>query len=159
MKVIYKSAVLFSIGGSIYILIEFLWRMIMNKPPTHWAMFIVGGLAFLIIGEINERLDIPLLVQSFIGMVIIVLLEFISGCILNIGLGLHIWDYSNVPFNILGQICLPFAAVWFVLAMVAVVVDDYCRFIFFKEEMPRYQWWFSALSNERKENNYGKKRY
>lgn len=92
MKVIYKSAVLFSIGGSIYILIEFLWRMIMNKPPTHWAMFIVGGLAFLIIGEINERLDIPLLVQSFIGMVIIVLLEFISGCILNIWLGLHIWD-------------------------------------------------------------------
>ena len=159
MKVIYKSAVLFSIGGSIYILIEFLWRMIMNKPPTHWAMFIVGGLAFLIIGEINEHLDIPLLVQSFIGMVIIVLLEFISGCILNIWLGLHIWDYSNVPFNILGQICLPFAAVWFVLAMVAVVVDDYCRCIFFKEEMPRYQWWFSALSNERKENNYGKKRY
>lgn len=92
MKVIYKSAVLFSIGGSIYILIEFLWRMIMNKPPTHWAMFIVGGLAFLIIGEINECLDIPLLVQSFIGMVIIVLLEFISGCILNIWLGLHIWD-------------------------------------------------------------------
>lgn len=150
MKVFYKSAVLFSIGGSIYILIEFLWRMIMNKPPTHWAMFIVGGLAFLIIGEINEHLDIPLLVQSFIGMVIIVLLEFISGCILNIWLGLHIWDYSNVPFNICGQICLPFSIAWFVLAMVAIVVDDYCRYLFFNEAMPKYQLWFSASDDTKK---------
>lgn len=139
MKSLYKSIVLFSIGGSIYILIEILWRMIMDRPPTHWAMFIVGGLAFLIIGGINEFFDIPLLVQSFVGMVVVVLIEFISGCILNIWLGLHIWDYSDMPFNILGQICLPFAAAWFVLAAIAVIVDDYCRLIFFKEETPRYQ--------------------
>lgn len=162
MKKIYKSIILFSVGGLVYILLEILWRMMMNRPPTHWAMFIVGGLAFLIIGGINEcfACDLPLVVQSFIGTIVIVSLEFISGCILNIWLDLCIWDYSNIPFNVLGQICLPFAVAWFVLATVAIIVDDCCRYIFFKEEMPRYQLWFSVLNNEkRKENNYGKKRH
>ena len=31
-------------------------------------------------------------------------------------LKLDIWDYSRIPFNLYGQICLPYAAVWFVLS-------------------------------------------
>lgn len=38
--------------------------------------------------------------------------------------------------------------------------DDYLRYILFDEEMPRYQWWFSASSNKRKRGkNYDKKRH
>ena len=48
---------------------------------------------------------------------------------------------------------------WIILVTIAIIVDDYFKWLIYKEEMPRYQWWFSALSNERKENNYGKKRY
>ena len=43
--------------------------------------------------------------QMLICSIIITAVEFTSGLILNVWLGLGIWDYSNMPFNILGQIC------------------------------------------------------
>ena len=105
----YKNIVLFSIGGAIYLMIEVIWRYLMNRPDTHWTMFIVGGLAFLIIGSINEYFawEIPIWLQSIIGTIAVTVLEFISGCVLNIWLGLNIWDYSNMPLNLFGQICVP----------------------------------------------------
>ena len=54
--------------------------------------------------------------------------RFKCGVIVNIWLGWNIWDYSNTPFNILGQVCLPFALIWFVLAHAAIVLDDYLRY-------------------------------
>lgn len=57
-------------------------------------------------------------------------------------LGLGIWDYSNMPFNILGQICLPFSLLWVVLSACAIVIDDYERYWFFGEEKPYYLWKF-----------------
>lgn len=141
-----KNIVLFSIGGAIYLMIEVIWRYLMNRPDTHWTMFIVGGLAFLIIGSINEYFtwEIPIWLQSIIGTIAVTVLEFISGCVLNIWLGLNIWDYSNMPLNLFGQICVPFMGVWIILVTIAIIVDDYFRWLIYKEEMPRYQWWFSA---------------
>lgn len=144
MKKILKPAILFTIGGTIYISIEIVWRFFMNRPPTHWTMFVLGGLAFLIIGEINEHLDweMPFWLQVIIGTISVLALEFIFGCVLNLWLGLDIWDYSNMPFNILGQICLPFAFVWAVLVAIAIVLDDYLRYWLFDEEKPHYYWKF-----------------
>lgn len=141
-----KNIVLFSIGGAIYLMIEVIWRYLMNRPDTHWTMFIVGGLAFLIIGSINEYFtwEIPIWLQSIIGTIAVTVLEFISGCVLNIWLGLNIWDYSNMPLNLFGQICVPFMVAWIILVTIAIIVDDYFRWLIYKEEMPRYQWWFSA---------------
>ena len=45
-----------------------------------------------------------------------------------------------MPFNLLGQICLPFAVAWLALAAVAIVLDDYLRYWLFGEEKPRYRW-------------------
>lgn len=111
MKKLSKYLFLFVIGGIIYITIEMLWRRLMGSHPTHWTMFILGGLCFVLVGEINEFLswDTPIWKQCAIGTIIILALEFIFGCILNLWLGLNIWDYSNTPMNILGQISLPFA--------------------------------------------------
>ena len=146
MKHMSKNIVLFSIGGAIYLMIEVIWRYLMNRPDTHWTMFIVGGLAFLIIGSINEYFtwEIPIWLQSIIGTIAVTVLEFISGCVLNIWLGLNIWDYSNMPLNLFGQICVPFMVAWIILVTIAIIVDDYFRWLIYKEEMPRYQWWFSA---------------
>ena len=44
-----KGLVLFFMGGTAYMLIELLWR-----GHTHWCMGIVGGICFLLMGEINE---------------------------------------------------------------------------------------------------------
>ena len=134
-KSIAKAFVLFLVGGIIYILIEILWR-----GHSHYSMFIVGGLCFFLVGIINEFYSYSsgLVWQAMIGSILITLVEFIAGLILNIYLGLGIWDYSNLPFNILGQVCFPFLIAWFFLAGIAIILDDYLRFWLFKEERPCY---------------------
>lgn len=149
MKKKMKPLILFSIGGSIYISIEIIYRSLMDKPPTHWVMFVLGGLAFLIIGRLNEHIDweMPFWLQVLIGTAVVLVLEFIFGCVLNLWLGLAIWDYSNMPFNLLGQICLPFALIWSVLVVIAIILDDYLRYWLFDEEEPVYYWKFQQKEN------------
>ncbi len=141
MKRLYKTPILFFIGGILYLLVEVLWRAIMGSNPTHWTMFVVGGLSFILVGGINEWIpwELSLVKQSLIGTIVILLTEFISGCILNLWLGLGIWDYSDKFLNICGQICPQFALGWFLLAGVAIVLDDYLRYWMFGEEKPHYQ--------------------
>lgn len=135
MKKALKYLFLFFFGGIVYILIELLWR-----GYSHWSMGILGGMCFILLGLINERYtwDIPLWIQMLLGSFIITLLEFIAGCILNLHFHLNIWDYYDMPFNILGQICLPYMILWFFLSPICIVADDYIRYIFFDEEKPTY---------------------
>ena len=74
-----------------------------------------------------------------IGAVVVTVLEFITGLVVNVWLGLNVWDYSDMPLNILGQICLPFSIAWIALSAIAIVLDDYLRYWLFKEEKPRYK--------------------
>ena len=135
-----KHLVLFIIGGSLYVLIEIIWRAIMGSTPTHWAMFFVGGLIFIILGGINEWIpwELSLLKQCGIGTIVVLLVEFLSGCVLNLWLDLHIWDYSDKFLNIMGQICPQFAIAWFILAGVGILLDDHLRYWLFGEEKPEY---------------------
>ena len=136
LKIIIKNLILFIIGGLIYNLVEIIYR-----GNTHWTMFIVGGLCFLCVGWINEFIpwDLALWKQMLIGGTIITAIEFLSGCIINILLGWNVWDYSHVPLNILGQICLPFFFAWVGLSLVGIVLDDIIRWLCFGEEKPRYK--------------------
>lgn len=137
LKFIGRELALFVIGALIYMLIEILFR-----GHTHWTMGIVGGLCFVIIGLLNEgyNWEMPFWKQCLIGACVITALEFVSGIVLNVILGLGIWDYSGMPFNLFGQICLPFSIAWFFLSGVAVVLDDYIRYWFFGERKPQYHW-------------------
>lgn len=140
MKNICKHMLLFTMGGSIYLCIEIIWRWLMRSTPTHWAMFVVGGIVFLLLGWINEGLPwtMPFIWQCLFGTIAVLFVEFVSGCILNIWLGLAIWDYSTMPLNVRGQICPQFALAWFVLSGVGIVVDDWLRYYLFREERPHY---------------------
>lgn len=95
------------------------------------------------IGGLNNWLpwEMSLLFQSFVGMVIVTVMEFISGVVLNLWLWLAVWDYSYIPHNVLGQICLPFMLAWFFLSCVAIVLDDWVRHWLFHEERPHYFLW------------------
>lgn len=84
--------------------------------------------------------DTPFWIQDLIGTAIVLLLEFIFGCVLNLWLDLAVWDYSNMPLNIFGQVCLPFTLIWYALVAVAIVLDDYLRYWMFGEEKPTYCW-------------------
>ena len=134
-----KYLSLFTVMGSIYYVIEIVWR-----GYSHISMCILAGVCGVCIGLINEVLsmDTPIWLQAIIGSCIVTTGEFISGCIFNLWLGHGIWDYSNMPFNILGQICLPFSLLWVLLSACAIVIDDYERYWFFGEEKPYYRWKF-----------------
>ncbi len=127
---------LFSVGGAIYIMMELLWR-----GYSHWTMFIVGGMCFVLVGLLNELLtfEMSLVYQMAIGACIITQVEFISGCIINLWLGWNVWDYSDMPFNVYGQICLPYMVLWFLLSGAAIILDDYLRYWWFGEERPKYK--------------------
>ena len=106
LKAILKHAVLALCGG---------WRVLSHRDGRGAAtatglMAVLGGVCFVLIGDINEFIpwNMPLILQGAIGSGIVTVLELVSGIILNLWLGLGIWDYSNMPFNLLGQICLPF---------------------------------------------------
>ena len=118
-----KETIIFVIFGFLYICLELLYR-----GHTHISMFFVGGLCGVLIGLINDNTpDMPLFYQCILGTVIVTLIEFISGCYLNIYLGLGVWDYSHVPFNFLGQVCLPFSIVWMLLSIPVIYLDDYLK--------------------------------
>lgn len=135
MRVV-KPLVLFGIGGFLYVCIEILYR-----GYSHWTMFFLGGICFFYAGIQNEftSWETPLIWQVSKVTAFITVAEFITGCIVNLWLGWNVWDYSGVPFNLLGQICLPFIGIWVFLSAVAIILDDYIRFWFFKEEKPRYK--------------------
>ena len=117
---------LFLIGGRLYT-----WLELICRGRTHWTMFILGGLCFVIIGLLNEHLfpwDLALMQQAVIGAVIITVLEFLTGCIVNLWLGWDVWDYSGLPFNLMGQACLYYFLLWILLAVICIVLDDWIRY-------------------------------
>ena len=136
LKITTKYLFLGVVGSIIYMSLEILWR-----GYTHWTMGVLGGICFICLGLINEILswETPLALQMFIGSTIITILEFITGCIVNLWLGWNVWDYSNLPLNLLGQICLPFSILWYFVSAIGIVIDDYIRYIYFDEEYPRYK--------------------
>lgn len=136
LKQILKLYILALIGGITYVLIELAWR-----GYSHISMFILGALCFVLLGGINEFLpwELGFVWQMLIGAGIVTILELIVGIVVNVWLGLEVWDYSNLLFNFMGQICLPFSFAWTLLSGVAIVVDDYLRYWLFGEEKPHYK--------------------
>ena len=131
-----KALVLFLIGAVLYAAIELLWR-----GHTHWTMAVLGGTLFLLLGGLNNWIpwEMPLLWQIVTGTGIVTVTEFAAGCILNLWLKLDIWDYSQLPGNILGQICPQFTLAWAGLSLVAIVLDDYIRHWLWGEDAPHYK--------------------
>lgn len=135
MRKLYKHTVLALIGGAVYIGIELLWR-----GYSHWTMFILGGLLFLLIGGINEFFtwSMALTSQGIIGAVCVTAAELAAGFVVNLWFSWDVWDYTDMPLNLWGQICLPYALLWLPLSIIAVILDDWLRFWLFREEKPRY---------------------
>lgn len=135
MKKLYKYMVLLAIGGILYVLVEMIWR-----GRSHWTMFVLGGICFVSLGLINELIpwEMPLWQQVIIGSCIVTVLEFLTGCIVNLWLGWNVWDYSGLSGNLLGQICPQFFLLWLPVALIAIVLDDWLRYWWWCEEHPRY---------------------
>ena len=130
-----KRFLLMGIGGVLYAVIEMAAR-----GYTHWTMFILGGVCFYLVGLLNEVLPWKwaITTQALTGAILITVAEFISGCVLNLWLCWDVWDYSEKPYNLLGQICAENCFYWLLLSAVAIVLDDWLRAVFFDEAPPKY---------------------
>ena len=98
-------------GGITYGLIEILWR-----GHTHYSMVITGGICFLVIYRLSE-LERNIVVKSIMGALAITAIELTVGVVVNIIFGLGVWVYSEVPLNLLGQICPIYTLLWFLLCI------------------------------------------
>ncbi|NLC19904.1 MAG: hypothetical protein GX757_11970 [Clostridiales bacterium] len=131
----FKYLFLFLIGGFAYGAIENL-----SRGYSHISMFIAGGICFILIGILNDRRKkLSLIGRMAISAVIITIVEFIVGMIVNIWLKLDVWDYSHMPFNLMGQICPLYSIFWFFISFAAIMMDAYIRRRLLKEEGSRLQ--------------------
>ena len=101
----------FVFGSILYGLIEILWR-----GWTHWTMLLCGGLCITLMYLVSgSELSLPK--KWILSACIITTVEFVAGCIVNLRLHWQVWDYSALPFNLLGQICPQFILMWFALSI------------------------------------------
>jgi len=109
----WKGSVLFYLGGSVYMTLEFLWR-----GRSHGSMFLLGGSCFLLIGKLSRLFHrVSHAVQLVLYSGVITFLELITGLLVN--RKHRVWDYRGVRYNFLGQICLPYFLLWMPVSLLA----------------------------------------
>ncbi len=108
------------VAGCIYLLIELAWR-----GHTHWTMLPLAAVIFACAGLLDEVENPPAVwVQVVIGTAIATALELAAGLILNVWLCLGVWDYTDLPGNLWGQICPQFTAAWAVLMFISIRLEN-----------------------------------
>ncbi len=120
MKRFLAFCTVFGIGAAAYSLLEILWR-----GYTHWSMSLTGGVCFSVLFFLHVYAHhLPLSLRCVLGACAITAAEFLVGCTVNLWLGWNVWDYSGVPLNLCGQICLPYSLFWLILCALAAPI---CR--------------------------------
>ena len=105
-------------------------------------MGIVGAISFILIDRINEVMpwDTDLIIQSVIGSLIVTVFELIVGEGLKFFNQPPMWDYSSLPLNFDGVICLPFSLVWVLLSAIAILLADAINYYLLHEKpTPHYK--------------------
>ena len=83
--------------------------------------------------------NMPLIAQATICTVGITAAEFVAGLIINVWLGMGVWDYSAMPGNVMGQICPQFIGLWLILSHVGIIMLDWLRYVVEGGERPHYR--------------------
>ena len=135
------SMLLWFWGGTIYFLLEVAWKTATGKPEMiSWTMLVLAILLTIAVERCGEQLPwaVPLWLQALACAALVTAAELAAGLILNVWLGLGVWDYSDLPGNFMGQICPQFAAIWFGLCLVFIPAFDWMRWSVEGGERPKY---------------------
>lgn len=92
--------------------LELLWR-----GHTHWTMLAAGGVCLCAMYLISTRTRWSRVKMCAASASVITTVEFVTGAIVNARLGWNVWDYSGMPLNLCGQICLPYCLLWLGLSL------------------------------------------
>ena len=108
---------------------------------TYWeqAKAKLVGVDPAVIAQYNV-VSAPVAAQMALGACIVTFFEFWTGVLVNRVMHLGVWDYSAAPFNLLGQICLPFTLLWFPLCGIGILLDRGMRRALFGTQAPQLRW-------------------
>ena len=121
-KALYYS-LCFGIGAVGYCLLEILWRGF-----THPSMAIAGGVSFVAIAYIQKAFKpLRFIYRCIIGGLTVSVIEFLFGFVFNIVLKRNVWDYTMMPFNLFGQICLLYTVLWCFVSAPMLILSDLLR--------------------------------
>lgn len=112
---------IFLIGAALYGALELLWR-----GYSHWTMLICGGACFTLMYLLSAT-SLPLWAKCLISAAAISLVEFAVGYLVNLTLGWQVWDYSERPLNIMGQVCPLYSFFWLLLSYPAMMLCGFLR--------------------------------
>lgn len=135
MKKISEYLFLISVGGCIYYSFEIIFRGF-----SHWSMFLLGGICFLFF-EIQGKMvawEDALWKQVVRCMIFVTSMEFTTGIIVNKWLQLGVWDYTGQPFQLFGQICLPFIIIFSGLSAAGIILSGYLSYWLYNEPKPHF---------------------
>lgn len=123
-----RQLILFITGFCLYITIEVCYR-----GYSYPLMGVCGGIILLILDRINDKIswDMDILLQGCIGSLVTTLFEFVIGSICLIFDFNLMWDYSNLPLNFAGIICVPFSLVWIGISIIGIFIADAINYYVF----------------------------
>lgn len=130
-----KYCSLFLVGFFGYMIMELLFR-----GYTYFTMGVLGGITILILDKLNSKIswDMDLLLQGCIGSILITTMELIVGEFIKINHFTEMWNYSNIPMNFDGVICLPYSLLWILVSLFAIFVADSINYYLFNEQPTPY---------------------
>ena len=135
------SMLLWVWGGTVYFLMEVAWKTWRGHPDTiSWTMLVLAVLLCVPIERAGAELPwrAPLWLQALVCGALVTGVELAAGLVLNVWLGLGIWDYSHLWGNLWGQICPQFSALWCGLCLIFIPVFDWMRYAVAGGERPHY---------------------
>lgn len=136
------SVLLCTWGAAVYFFLEVGYKTLTGHPERiSWTMLALAILLCIPVERCGAELswEYPLWLQALCCAILVTAVEFVAGLVLNVWLGLGIWDYSHLPFNLMGQICLQFFFVWWGLCLVFIPVFDGMHWAVEGGERPHYK--------------------
>lgn len=124
MKKLLEYIIKWFTGGITYFYMEILFR-----GYSHISMIVCGGICYVLTAEagshilrLRTNIYVRLALIMLAGSILITGTELITGLIVNVKMKLNVWDYSDMPYNYKGQICLAFSLIWSIISLVCVYI-------------------------------------
>ncbi len=135
MKKVSEYLFLWTLGGCIYYIFEIVFRGF-----SHWSMFVLGGICLVFCAQqgIWTGWREPLWRQVLWCTLFVTACEFITGIIVNKWLKWYVWDYTDQPLQLFGQICVPFMVIFSGLCAVGIFASAYLLYWLYGEAKPKF---------------------
>lgn len=135
MKKLSEYLFLWALGGCIYYAFELIFRGF-----SHWSMFVLGGICMVFCTMQGKYLGYkdPFWLQLLRCVLFVTSCEFITGMIVNKWLHWNVWDYGGQPFELFGQICLPFIIIFSGLCALGILLGAYILYWLYGEQKPKF---------------------